>query len=83
MRSRVLAWLLALLAAVFILRPPQEKTVYVVVQTTESGEVRYTEAEEVQVDNGDGSEDESTVVIVIIAIIILVWLLGYSSSETS
>ena len=83
MRAGVPVWLLILLAAVLILRPPQEKTVCIVVQTAESGEVRYTEAEEFPTENGDGSEDESTVAIVIIVIIILVWLLGYSEAETS
>ena len=83
MNAKVPAWLLALLAAVLILRPPQEKTVYVIVQTAESGEIRYTEAEEVPTENGDRSEDESDIAIVIIVIIILVWLLGCSETEMS
>ena len=83
MKSGVAAWLLALLAAVLILRPPQKKTVYVIVQTTESGEIRYTEAEQIPTENEDRYEDESDIAIVIIVIIILVWLLGCSETEMS
>lgn len=75
--------LLVLLAAVFFLRPPQEKTVYILVQTTESGEVRYVETEHIPTENEDESENEPNTLIVIIVIVLLLWLIGECSSETS
>ena len=82
MKARITALLLALLAAVLFLRPPQEKTVYVIMQTTESGEVRYVETECLPTEYEDKTEDDATALVVIILIVIIVWLFGECGSES-
>ena len=82
MKARITALLLALLAAVLFLHPPQEKTVYVIMQTTESGEVRYIETERLPTEYEDKTEDDANAIIVIIVIVILVWLFGECGSES-
>ena len=82
MKARITALLLVLLAAVLFLRPPQEKTVYVIMQTTESGEVRYVETERLPTEYEDKTEDDATALVVIILIVIIVWLFGECGSES-
>ena len=75
--------LLVLLAVVFFLRPPEEKTVYILVQTAESGEVLCVETKHIPTENEDKSENEPNTLIVIIVIVLLIWLIGECGSETS
>ena len=83
MKARITALLLALLAAALFLRPPQqEKTVYVIMQTTESGEVRYVETERIPTEYEDKTEDDANALVVIILIVIIVWLFGECGSES-
>ena len=81
-RGRFTALLAIILAAAIILKPPQEKILYVV--KDETGCVQYTEEtvpQEFEIENEiDG---ETAAVIAIIIIIIIVLLFGGSETESS
>lgn len=79
-KGRFTALLAIILAAAIILKPPQEKIVYVV--KNETGFVQYTE-ETVPQEIENEIDGETAAVIAIIIIIIIILLFGGSETESS
>ena len=79
-RGRFTALMAVILAAAIILKPPQEKTVYV----AENRTVCTQCAEEIiPQENENGLDGETAAVTAIIVIIIIVLLFGGSETESS
>ena len=83
-KGRFTALLAIILATAIILKPPQEKIVYVV--KDETGCVQYTEEtvpQEFEIENENEIDGETAAVIAIIIIIIIILLFGGSETESS
>ena len=79
-KGRITALLAVILAAAIILKPPQEKTVYVI--QNETGCVQYTE-DEMPLETENENDSGTAAVIAIIIIVILIVLFGGSEQESS
>lgn len=83
-KGRFTALLAIILAAAIILKPPQEKIVYVA--QNETGCTQYAEEtvpQEFEIENENEIDGETAAVIAIIIIIIIILLFGGSETESS
>ena len=77
--GRFTALLMVILAVAIMLRPPQEKTVYVIINE-ETGQVQYAE-NEISQETECNIEKGTATVIAVIIILFIIWLISEPEIE--